>query len=486
MRRMVPSDTALLLLCVSSLVGCSSNSSEAAAAGGTGAHSPGANGGISPVTTWFQSGGACTGLDATSGTTGGAGGAALDTTSGGWTTAGTLQSFGGSSPVTTLRSGGNSSAGGASTVGSSAPSGGSSANGGESSVLATSSTGGVSSRGGVSSTGRETTLGSATSGGTASSAGGMSTVGGSGSPDGGASAAGGTVTNSGELLSETGLYESDMETLRPGVMPYAPRFELWSDGASKRRWLYLPPGTVIDTEDPDFWQFPVGTKVWKEFSKNGKRVETRIIEKVSTRLYRMVAYLWREDLSDAIAVPDGQSAALGTDHDVPSSVDCDTCHVNQPGRIVGVSALQLDYDTPDLSVAKLWARGQLSHPLPSAHQLPGNATAQAAIGLIHANCGICHNPNSTLPYKALDLWQRVGLLTDVAATPLYQSSVGVASGTSSDDLPAVLVTPGHPEQSALLARMKTREQRLAMPPLASKVVDTDAVATVSAFIAELE
>jgi hypothetical protein len=277
-----------------------------------------------------------------------------------------------------------------------------------------------------------------------------------------------------------------METLRPGVMPYTPRFELWSDGASKRRWLYLPQGAVINTADPDYWQFPVGTKVWKEFSKDGKRIETRIIEKVSTRLYRMVAYLWKEDLSDAVAVPDGQAAALGTDHDVPKATDCDTCHLNQPGRIVGVSALQLDYETADLNVAKLWAQGQLSNPLPSATQLPGDATAQAAIGLLHANCGICHNPNSTLPYKALDLWQRVGLLNDITETPLYRSSVGVLSGTSNGQVPAMLIAPGHPEQSAIVARMSTREVSVAMPPLASKQVDSDSVATVSAFIAELE
>lgn len=305
--------------------------------------------------------------------------------------------------------------------------------------------------------------------------------------NGGAGGASATSTaTSGELLSETGLYESDMKTLRSGVVPYTPRFELWSDGATKRRWLYLPPGTVIDTQDPDYWQFPVGTKVWKEFSKGGKRVETRIVERVSSRVYRMVAYLWKEDLSDAIAVPDGQKAALGTDHDVPSSTDCDTCHLNQPGRFIGLGALQLDYDTAELSVDRLWAEGKLSQPVPPAKQLPGDATAQAAIGILHANCGACHNPSSTLPYKALDLWQRVGLLADITQTPVYQSAVGIAGGKSESQIPTLLISPGHPEQSAIIFRMASREAKIAMPPLASKVVDSEAVTTVSEFIANLQ
>jgi hypothetical protein len=106
---------------------------------------------------------------------------------------------------------------------------------------------------------------------------------------------------------------------------------------------------------------------------------------------------------------------------------------------------------------------------------------------LHVNCGTCHNPNSTLPYKALDLWQRVSMMSDVTATPFYLSTVGVASGTNPDvSGPATIVVPGHPEQSALIYRMNTRTTKVAMPPLASKQVDSTAVDTVSQFIAGLK
>src|SRR5262245_14990157 len=82
-------------------------------------------------------------------------------------------------------------------------------------------------------------------------------------------------------LSETGLFaDITREIWAPGVMAYAPRFQLWSDGADKRRWLWLPPDTRIDTSNMDSWAFPVGTKFWKEFTRDGVRVETRLIEKL--------------------------------------------------------------------------------------------------------------------------------------------------------------------------------------------------------------
>src|SRR5688572_2800390 len=73
-----------------------------------------------------------------------------------------------------------------------------------------------------------------------------------------------------QRLSETGLY-ADLpgEILRAGVRAYRPEFELWSDGASKRRWLALPAGARIDTRDMDAWIYPEGTRLWKEFVRDG-------------------------------------------------------------------------------------------------------------------------------------------------------------------------------------------------------------------------
>ena len=62
-------------------------------------------------------------------------------------------------------------------------------------------------------------------------------------------------------------------------LAFSPQYPLWSDGAAKRRWISLPPGTAIDASRPDAWEFPRGTRLWKEFSLD-RPVETRFIERL--------------------------------------------------------------------------------------------------------------------------------------------------------------------------------------------------------------
>src|SRR5262245_49773858 len=80
-------------------------------------------------------------------------------------------------------------------------------------------------------------------------------------------------------LRDTGLYaRATGDDLAGDVLPFTPQYALWSDGAEKRRWIRLPPGGRIDARDPDHWVFPVGTRLWKEFSL-GRRLETRMLER---------------------------------------------------------------------------------------------------------------------------------------------------------------------------------------------------------------
>jgi hypothetical protein len=270
-------------------------------------------------------------------------------------------------------------------------------------------------------------------------------------------------------------------------MEFRPRFELWSDGASKRRFLFLPPGTQIDTTDPDYFRFPVGTKVWKEFSLDGTRIETRLIEKVSTRKFRMIAFLWRDDGSDADAIPAGLANAHGTTHDVPGETDCVTCHQNQPDKYAGLGAVQLDHELGGVTLTDLSKLGKLSSAVPSARVLPGDTTAQQALGILHVNCGTCHNSQSVLPYRGLDLWLRVTDLGRVEDTSFYRTALGVVSGSRPvDSIPKFLAVAGHPEQSAIVYRMGARGSNMAMPPLGTEFVDTEALETVSAFVSGLQ
>src|SRR6188472_4441619 len=60
-----------------------------------------------------------------------------------------------------------------------------------------------------------------------------------------------------ERLSETGLFAPGSVTdIDPRNLAYAPQYPLWTDGATKRRWVRLPEGAAIDARDPDAWQLP--------------------------------------------------------------------------------------------------------------------------------------------------------------------------------------------------------------------------------------
>lgn len=273
-----------------------------------------------------------------------------------------------------------------------------------------------------------------------------------------------------ERLSDTGLYtERGPAQLAAGVEPFAPRFELWSDGAVKRRWILLPPGSRIDTSDPNAWNFPRGTKLWKEFVRDGVRVETRLLFKHGDRPgdWTPMAYLWRDD--DAWAVPEGVENARGTPHDVPSAAQCGGCHRGTKSGVLGFSAIQLPTrsESGALDLETLRASDRLSHGLPESNRVPGDAPTRAALGYLHANCSHCHNqsrperrgPRCFDPENDLDFTLRIGELDRPGSTATYRTAVGE------------VVTPGDPYESSLMVRVGSRDPWWGMPALGTEDVD---------------
>lgn len=289
-----------------------------------------------------------------------------------------------------------------------------------------------------------------------------------------------------ERLSQTGLYaDTGEQDIADGIFAYQPAYELWSDGASKRRWLRLPPGTVIDTSNMDSWQLPVGSMLWKEFSKGGRPIETRLLERIGPGESDWAAqsYVWSDDGSDAVAAPLGVLDARGTGHNVPAAGECAGCHRGRRSFVLGVSAVQLSLEADDghIDIDDLARQDLLSHPPQDAIEVPGDATARTALGYLHANCGHCHNQdrpdraNSRCfePKNDLDFWLAVADLSAVEATGTYRTAVGS------------VIEPGRPDDSELIDRMDRRGFIYQMPPLGSERIDDDAVAAVRAWVESL-
>ncbi|MCA9675739.1 MAG: hypothetical protein KC464_11930 [Myxococcales bacterium] len=279
-------------------------------------------------------------------------------------------------------------------------------------------------------------------------------------------------------LAETGLcVDAACTEIASDVLAYTPSYILWSDGATKRRWIYLPPGSQIDTSDMDYWQFPVGTKLWKEFTRDGVRVETRLLQKNGPDPgdWYFAAFAWNEAQDEAVAVPFGVVDALGTDHDIPSRSDCRKCHDRLTSRALGFGAIQLDHDavTGEIDLADLIADGALSAPPAGAapyFPLPGDATTRAAFGYLHSNCGNCHNPTTDINTTDMDLRLRVGLLGSADAAPAWSTTVGVPNSLTLAGATA-RVEAGMPDHSAVYLRFTSTNDALRMPPIGHELID---------------
>ena len=307
-------------------------------------------------------------------------------------------------------------------------------------------------------------------------------------------------------LGQTGLY-SDFayKTVNPVNLAYSPQYPLWSDGASKLRWAFLPKGAAIDASVPDVWEFPAGAKVWKEFSFHGHRVETRLIERLASGEWRFAAYAWNADESRATLVPaaglrDVAGIQPGIRHDIPGVLDCEACHVNQRTELLGFSALQLSPDRDpaaphaerrspgmvdlktliDRGLIRSFPRAWADRPLRIE---AGSPTARAALGYLHANCGNCHNPGGSP--DVLNLLLRHSVVEGISAEPalvtgLNKTGLFRIPGTAPGE--TYLIKPGDPGHSSLLFRISSRNPLYQMPPLATKIADADAVGLVRRWI----
>jgi len=311
-----------------------------------------------------------------------------------------------------------------------------------------------------------------------------------------------------ERLSETGLYtDAESLTVDPLNRPFTPQYPLWSDGASKRRWVRLPEGTTIDVTNLDHWEFPVGTKFWKEFQFGGRRVETRFLWKVSPTRWEFASYVWSDDLREAVrASQDGivgvREVAPGKSHSIPSAQECHDCHDSSRTEVLGFGALQLSTDRDPLAphaeaptadmvtLRTLVEEGRLRPSRPDLVARPPRIQAadpreRAALGYLSANCGSCHNAESSI--ASLGLFLRHRLEADPLTTPdaiaTSRNHIGHWEVPTAPPGRSRILHPGRPDLSAIVYRARSRRPSSQMPPIGTVMPDADGVALLSSWIA---
>lgn len=297
-------------------------------------------------------------------------------------------------------------------------------------------------------------------------------------------------------LSCTGLYaDITTKTVAASAKFYEPGLTFWSDGAEKSRWISLPAGKKIDTSDMDNWVFPVGTKVWKEFTVVGKRIETRLLEKVAAGTdggagaWNRITYVWDATESDAVRKDDGIFPVPGTDnYEVPKQFLCVTCHDGASDTLLGFEAVSLSLPTTlGVTLDSLKKDGLLTNPpAVTTAQLPNDATnfASLALGFMHSNCGTaCHNNRPNAGAAFTNMFVRIKAQDILTNTPTpvnmleaYTTTVGQPmSHVVPDAGPLNRITSGDTSKSGVIILAGTRVFPVSvdqMPPIVSHKVDT--------------
>jgi uncharacterized repeat protein (TIGR03806 family) len=332
-------------------------------------------------------------------------------------------------------------------------------------------------------------------------------------------------------LSETGLFESTKDLKpAPGLIPYSVNAQLWSDGASKERYLAIPGDGKIEYNAVEYpqpspgaprgWKFPDGTVIVKTFfldMENGnpasrKRLETRLLhfekfegtEEYGDQYWRGYTYIWNDEGTDATlcdasgadrpltikdkAAPGGERKQ--TWH-FPSRAECTLCHTMPAKYTLGVNTLQLnkDHDYGHGQVANqlrtLEHLGIFTQHLPELpEKLPRlvdyedekQSLDARARSYLHANCAHCHMKWGGGNAEFLLL-----ATLDIKDTGTLNTKPG--QGTFDLRDPRIIV-PGDPDRSLVAYRM-SKLGLGRMPHVASNVVDEKGLRLIRDWIKQL-
>jgi uncharacterized repeat protein (TIGR03806 family) len=320
-----------------------------------------------------------------------------------------------------------------------------------------------------------------------------------------------------QWLSQVGVF-ADVRSLQPapGVVPYDVNAPLWSDGATKRRWILLPgdgtdpdPSTDrIEFSPDEAWRFPVGTVFIKHFELPIDERDARIARRLETRLLVVthdgaygLTYVWNDSGTDAAllategadAVYQVRTADGGTRQQAwryPSRAECMVCHNAQADYVLGVNARQLDrwvrypgtaaqtHQLREWSRAGMFTRTLSDEELQAVTPLAAldDATApleHRVMSYLDANCAHCHRPGGV----------RAGFDARFT-TPLEHKNLLCAPPHQPTGVPGLLVVrPGDPSRSLLVQRLLDGTKR--MPSVGVLWRDTQAIGMLSRWIDQL-
>jgi uncharacterized repeat protein (TIGR03806 family) len=312
-------------------------------------------------------------------------------------------------------------------------------------------------------------------------------------------------------LSQWHLFTKNRAGLQPNarVIPYDLNTPLFSDYASKHRFVWMPEGVSAQYREDGPFEFPVGTILVKTFAfpaegSGGKEklIETRLLVHAKTG-WVALPYVWNTRQNEAMLqlVPDPvrvhwTDAAWRTRdfmYVMPNTNECQECHDNNKLLLpIGPKARNLNrnYGYADGVENQLahWTKVGYLRGAPAPEAAPWAAKwddgadgtlAARARAYLDNNCAHCHQPGGTAGYTGVDFrLSNPGL-----------DNLGICKAPNSAGNMGLLqydLVPGHAEESILLYRMESTAPKVMMPQIGRDVVHEEGVALMREWITSLQ
>lgn len=299
------------------------------------------------------------------------------------------------------------------------------------------------------------------------------------------------------------------------VFPYDINSPLFSDYASKHRFIWLPPGEVMEYSAASIFELPVGAVLIKTFSYladlNDPDGEERLVE---TRLlvhreagWEGHVYVWNEEQTEAVVKVAGARVPVewihtdGTRRElsyvVPNTNQCKGCHVALVDGVdlvqpIGIQARHLNREAVDTArlnqLFMLTEGGYLTgapEDLGEAPRAPvwddpdSGTVDERSRAWLDINCAHCHSQVGAARTSGLDL--SIGQ-TDPVQYGVCKPPIAAGPGTGGREFDIV---PGQPDESIMMFRLESTEPDIRMPELLRATVHAESNALMREWISSL-
>ncbi len=303
-------------------------------------------------------------------------------------------------------------------------------------------------------------------------------------------------------LSELAVFE-DLNTMTPilGLIPYSVNTPLWSDHATKDRWIAVPndgdfdlPSEQITFSNFEEWGFPEGTVFIKHFSLPTTTDTNGPTTKLETRFFVIgeggkaygLTYKWNNEGTEAFLLGGGTSRDIDITEngsvvatqtwDFPSRDQCMTCHNENAKYVLGVKTHQLNGSSyyPHIGVEKnqisFFKEIGLFKNSPSNPDalIKSHAIDNAEIDLeyrirsyLDANCASCHREGGITTVSHDFRLQRTVQLNGIINFPTQSQASGIDR---------FVIEAGNHQDSELWIRDASLDENR-MPSIGRNVVD---------------